>query len=116
MFDFQNLAVYQQAKTLNKEVFKFIQTHKQIDPYMRDQLRRAGISLVLNIAEGSGKFTKADKRNFYFIARGSAYECVAVFEMIKDEYNLDQDIFDKFYTKFESVSKMLLGLINVKIK
>lgn len=112
MFDFQNLAVYQQAKTLNKEVFKFIQTHKQIDSYMRDQLRRAGISMVLNIAEGSGKFTKADKRNFYFIARGSTYECVAVFEMIKDEYNLDQAVFDKFYVKFESVSKMLLGLIN----
>jgi len=112
MFDFQNLTVYQQAKTLNKEVFKFIQAHKQVDPYMCNQLRRAGISMVLNIAEGSGKFTKADKRNFYFIARGSVYECVAVFEMIKDEYNLDQVIFDKFYGKFESVSKMLLGLIN----
>lgn len=112
MFDFQNLTVYQNAKALNKEVFKFLQSHKQIDPYMRDQLRRAGISMVLNIAEGSGKFTKADKRNFYFIARGSVYECVAVFEMIKDEYTLDENIFKNFYSKFESISKMLLGLIN----
>lgn len=112
MFDFQNLAVYQHAKILNKEVFIFLKNNKYIDPYMRDQLRRAAISMVLNIAEGTGKFTKADKRNFYFIARGSAYECVAVFEMIKDDYNLDEVVFKKFYTKFESISKMLFGLIN----
>lgn len=40
---------------------------------------------MLNIAEGSGRFTDKNKRNFYVIARGSAFECVAVFDFLKDE-------------------------------
>ncbi|MCU0653299.1 MAG: four helix bundle protein [Candidatus Pacebacteria bacterium] len=38
----------------------------------------------MNIAEGSGKFSKADKRNFYTISRGSVYECVSLMELILD--------------------------------
>lgn len=73
MFDFENLEVYRKAKKLNSVIPKFIRDNKQIDPYVRDQLRRASISIVINIAEGSGKFSKADKRNFYTVARGSVY-------------------------------------------
>ena len=68
MFDFEKLEVYKKAKELNKEVLKFLKENKQIDSYLRDQLRRASISAVINIAEGSGKFSKADKRNFYTTA------------------------------------------------
>lgn len=47
-----------------------------------DQLKRAGISLVLNIAEGAGKSTSSDKKRFYAIARGSALECAAILDLI----------------------------------
>lgn len=112
MFDFENLDVYKKAKELNKEVLKFIKENKQIDSYLRDQLRRASISTVINIAEGSGKFSKADKKNFYTTARGSVYECVSLFEIIFDENQIDRMSFNNFYQKFEVISKMLLGLIN----
>ena len=79
---------------------------------IRDQLRRASISMVINIAEGSGKFSRADKRNFYRIARGSVYECVSLLELILDDGKLNQSEFNYFYEKYESVSKMLMGLIN----
>ena len=39
---------------------------------LRDQLDRASVSIVLNVAEGSGRFAPADKAHFYLIARGSA--------------------------------------------
>jgi len=112
MFDFEKLDVYRKAKELNKEILKFLKENKQIDSYIRDQLKRASISIVINIAEGSGKFSKADKRNFYTISRGSAYECVSLLELISDERQIDKENFNKFYQRFETISKMLLGLIN----
>ncbi len=112
MFDFHNLRVYKESKKLSKEVLVFLKKNRNIDSYLRNQLKRASISIVINIAEGSGKFSKADKRNFYTIARASVYECVSLIEIIKDEDMMSKEIFTGFYSKFETVSKMLLGLIN----
>ncbi len=112
MFDFENLEVYRKAKELNKETLRFLKENKQIDSYIRDQLKRASISIVINIAEGSGKFSRADKRNFYTISRGSVYECVSLLELILEENEMTKEQFIVFYQKFETLSKMLLGLIN----
>jgi len=112
MFDFEKLDVYRKAKVLNRDVLGLLRGNKDIDSYIKDQLRRASISVVINIAEGSGKFSKADKRNFYTTARGSVYECVSLVEMIFEENKITKEEFDGFYQKFEELSKMLLGLIN----
>ena len=53
------------------------------DPKIADQLSRASSSISLNIAEGSGKHTEKDKRKFYAIARGSAMECSAIFDVLQ---------------------------------
>ena len=111
MFDFEKLEVYQKAKSLNKMVQQLIRSNRTIDSYLRDQLRRASISMVINIAEGSGKFSLGDKRNFYTISRGSVYECVSLFELLLDDASIDAETFQKFYAEFETVSKMLFGLI-----
>lgn len=97
---------------LNKEILQFLRDNKEIDQYLRDQLKRASISIVINIAEGSGKFSKADKRNFYTTARGSVYECVSLLEIVLEEELMDKNKFHEFYKKYEELSKMLLGLIN----
>jgi four helix bundle protein len=49
---------------------------------LRGQLDRASVSIVLNIAEGSGRFAAAEKAHFYLIARGSALECVAALSLM----------------------------------
>jgi four helix bundle protein len=66
---------------------------------------------MLNIAEGSGRFTKPDKRNFYVISRGSVFECVAIFDFLKDLNLISNNDFDKFYAELEELSKMLFALI-----
>lgn len=111
MFDFHKLNVYQQTKALNKKILSFLSTAK-VDTYIKDQLKRASLSIGINIAEGSGRFSKADKRNFYTIARGSVYECVSLLEILKDMNLIEEIQYNSFYTEYESISKMLLGLIN----
>ena len=47
---------------------------------LADQLRRASLSIPLNIAEGSGKSTGPDQRRFFAMARGSAMESAAILD------------------------------------
>jgi four helix bundle protein len=61
MFDFEKLEVYHKAKQFNLTVSTFINTNS-LDKDERSQLKRAAFSIMLNIAEGSGRFTKPDKR------------------------------------------------------
>ena len=92
MFDFEKLDVYQKAKTFNSQVYRHIQSSKIIDPTTKNQLRRASLSIMLNIAEGSSRFSKPDRRNFYVIARGSAFECVAIFDFMKEQELLSETL------------------------
>lgn len=50
---------------------------------LQDQLERASLSVVLNIAEGAGRRSRRDKRRFYSIARGSATECAAIVDVLR---------------------------------
>src|SRR5260370_11674082 len=49
---------------------------------LNDQLRRAAVSIPLNIAEGSGKYDQ-DERRYFSIARGSALECAAIMDVFE---------------------------------
>ena len=110
MFDFEKLDVYNKAKRFNLKVTSFLSI-STVDKTTYDQLRRASFSIMLNIAEGSGRFTKPDKRNFYVIARGSTFECVAIFDYLKDMSVINEDEYNEFYSLLEEISKMLFSLI-----
>jgi four helix bundle protein len=73
MFDFEKLDVYQKSKSFNKAAYHFLKSNKSLDSTTRDLLRRASFSIMLNIAEGSSRFSKADRRNFFVISRNSAF-------------------------------------------
>jgi four helix bundle protein len=49
--------------------------------FLSDQGNRASLSIAANIAEGNGRFTTADRSNFFIIARGSIQECVPLLEL-----------------------------------
>jgi four helix bundle protein len=49
---------------------------------LRDQLDRASSSIVLNIAEGTGRRSSRDKAHFFAIARGSAAESAAILDLL----------------------------------
>jgi four helix bundle protein len=53
--------------------------------YIKDQLNRASLSVVLNLAEGSGKPTQTEKRRFYGIALGSLRETQAILSILNQQ-------------------------------
>jgi four helix bundle protein len=54
----------------------------QLNRIVRDQLERASLSVVLNIAEAGGRRSRRDKARFYAIARGSATEVAALLDVL----------------------------------
>jgi len=62
-----------------------------VDRHARDQLLRAAQSIPLNVAEGNGKGTNADRRRFFEIARGSALECAAIQDCLEACHVLSPD-------------------------
>ncbi len=111
MFDFEKLTVYTKAKKFDNQVLSLVCSNKQIDKVISNQLKRASLSIPLNIAEGTGRYSKADIKNFYVIARGSAFECAAIFDILKDRKNITNETYHNFYKKSEELSMMLYGMI-----
>ncbi len=109
MFTFEQFPVYQSAEKLYADVLVEMK-EKRMPHYLTDQLSRSLSSIVLNIAEGAGKYSKKEKRNFYLIARGSCHESVATMNLLK-HHNLSPDILQRWYDELETISKMLSGLI-----
>ena len=110
MFDFEKLGVYGKSKEFNKKINSFLKSHK-LEKTSHNQLRRAAFSIMLNIAEGSGRFTNADKRNFYVIARGSVFECVAIFDYLNEINEINSVQFKSFYDDLDELSRMLFSMI-----
>ena len=69
------------------------------------------MSIVLNIAEGSGKFSKPDRRSFFVIARASAFECVAILDLLKDKNKLSLSEFESMFKLADELSRMLYKMI-----
>ena len=110
MFDFEKLEVYTVARKLNYKVFSFLYKSKSIDTHLQDQWKRASLSILLNLAEGTGRISINDKKHFITIARGSVNESVAILQILKDLDRIEERIYSDLYAKYEQVLKMLLGM------
>lgn len=110
-FDFRSLEVYKKSKYFHLSCLKLIEEIK-LSAYVKDQLGRASMSIVLNIAEGSGKFSKPDRRSFFVIARASIFECVAVVDLLHDQNKINDNDFEEFLKNADELSRILFTMIN----
>jgi four helix bundle protein len=109
-FAFEDLKVYQDALTWVEQANKITEKIRS-EKSIVDQLNRAALSVPLNIAEGNERWHKGEKRQFFWIARGSVFECVALIQVLKRSQTINDDLYSKFYSDLESLAKMLSGLI-----
>ncbi len=86
---FVDFRVYQDAKSLHKEVFQLASGLPKKFYSLSDQVRRASLSVVLNIAEGSARGSDKDFGRFVQIALGSIYETIAALNILSDLTDID---------------------------
>ena len=77
--DAHRLAVYHVAVAFQAAAMALLPKGHVV---LRDQLERASLSTVLNLAEGAGRRSRRDKGRFYTIARGSAMESAALIDVL----------------------------------
>ena len=110
MFDFEKLEVYQVVKSQNLKALTYLNKADEMDLYIRDQWKRASLSILTNLAEGTGRMSTQDKKNFYTMARGSVFECTAILDLLHEMKIVEDEFYQDLYNGYEQCSKMLLAM------
>jgi four helix bundle protein len=110
MFDHEKLHVYQEALAFVSWAETVLERAKKSSP-LYDQLDRARTSILLNIAEGNGRFTSPDRCRFFDTARGSALECAAYLDLLAIKGSIDQKELAQGKELLQKIISMLVGLI-----
>lgn len=110
LFDHEKLKVYQEALRFYAWCESILdRLPKSAD--VRDQLDRARTSVVLNIPEGNGKFTAADRCRFFDISRGSALECAGCLDLLFIRKIVSEQELEEGKLTLKGIVSMLIGLI-----
>ncbi len=112
-FDFEKLEVYQRTVDFANIVYEVTKNFPKNEQFgIVSQLRRASLSISLNIAEGTGRYNNPERRQFYRMARASIYECVPLLELSFRQGYIDLKQHEKLKQECVELSKMVSGLIN----
>lgn len=110
---YKDLDVWKEARLLVKFVYESIAKYPKEEIFgLQSQIKRATISIPSNIAEGSGRNTRKDSLQFFYIARGSAYELETQLYLSFDLSFIDEHTLNNLLIQIEKVRKLLSGLIN----
>jgi four helix bundle protein len=106
---FEDIIAWQKAGALTMEIYRiFINCN---DFGFLNQIRRAVVSIMNNIAEGYERNTNKEFKNFLFIAKGSSAEVRSMLYIALRLKYITNGEFRKLYCLTMEVSKLLLGLI-----
>ena len=109
-FRFLKWPVYKDAKNLFGlilELFDKLPNHIKFS--IGQQLIKAAFSIILNIAEGSGRKTDRELKRFFDISLGSCYELLACADTLKDQEFISPADFEKVYNLIDEVTNQLGG-------
>jgi four helix bundle protein len=109
---FEELEVWQLSRTLVKEIYKVTNEGQfKKDFALRDQIRRAGLSVISNIAEGFERKTKNELIQFLFISKGSSGEVRSQLYAASDLKYISDEQFKELFNLSESVSRTISAFI-----
>ena len=112
-FHFERLTVWQAAMELVAQIYE---ATRRFPPQERfgliDQLHRAAVSVVANIAEGKGRYHTKEFLQLLYIARGSLYEAISLIKIAASLKYLDCKIESSLLSACQQTLSQLSGLIN----
>ncbi len=115
---FENIQAWQKARELVQEIYKISSVGRFGKDYgLRDQIQRAAVSAMSNIAEGFASKSRKDFSHFLSFARASAVEVQSLLYVALDTKGMDRIQFDMLYHKSEEVISMttrLMAYLNKK--
>ncbi|HBQ50749.1 hypothetical protein A3B42_02685 [Candidatus Daviesbacteria bacterium RIFCSPLOWO2_01_FULL_38_10] len=109
---FRKLNVWQRSIKFVSLIYEITATFPKEEKYgLIDQIRRAAVSISLNIAEGSGAGSDAEFSRFLRMSQRSAYEVIAALEIAINLKMADKSVIDGAIEEVDQLSAMLTGLI-----
>ena len=106
---FKDILAWQKAHILTVEIYKSFQDCR--DYSFRDQIQRASISIMNNVAEGYAKKSDKSFKNFLFISKGSAAEVESMLLIAPDPGHITTQKQKDLLQKVDEVSMLLTGFI-----
>ena len=109
---FEDIAAWQKARELTKEIYR-VTSQKEFsrDFALKDQIRRASVSVMSNIAEGFERSGTGEFTHFLATAKGSAGEVRSQLYVALDQAYITPDIFSTLNVTVIEISKMVAGLM-----
>lgn len=108
---FEDIQAWQKARQATRMVYEITSEGQFAKDFgLRDQIRRASVSIMANIAEGYGRRSDKEFSNFLNIAHGSIAETQSHLYIALDLNYLKQESFGKIYTLLDEVSRMTMSL------
>jgi four helix bundle protein len=112
----QKLDTYEASKNFVLECYKVSKLFPTDEKFgMISQIRRAALSVHLNIAEGSSRKSEAERKRYYEIARGSLIEIDAALDIANELGYIETSLAKNLGSLMIKCFKMLTGLIGSKI-
>jgi four helix bundle protein len=110
--NYKNLAVWKEARKLVSAVYILTNNFPEDEKFgLTSQLKRAAISIPSNIAEGMGRNSNKETRQYYYIAKGSIYEVETQIYIAIDLGFLEEENVEQIFSQITSVRKLIIGFI-----
>ncbi|MDE7073759.1 MAG: four helix bundle protein [Odoribacter sp.] len=106
---FEDILTWQKAKELTKDVYLFLKENR--DYGFKDQIQRASVSVMNNIAEGFERKSDAEFSQFLYIAKGSCGEVRSMLVLAQELDYIPKGKAHKLLAETEQISKMLSNFI-----
>lgn len=108
---FEDIKAWQKSREVTREIYRQTMIAEFSKDYdLKSQIRRAGISIMANIAEGFGRHSDKEFANFLNIAHASACEVQSHLYIALDLNYINQNCFDNIYNLLSEICRMIYAL------